>query len=134
MSNVVKHPKTPIDHTSGAAAKPMLLDQARDQVRLKHYSIRTETQYVQWIRRFILFHGKRQPRNMGNYSFLKLASGRPAALISAICYEVKSLPKSSARLWPFTLVGPDLRMISVFSPSSTANASQTIAGAAKNST
>ena len=32
---------------------------------MKHYSIRTETQYAQWIRRFILFHDKRHPREMG---------------------------------------------------------------------
>ncbi|MDD3651189.1 MAG: phage integrase N-terminal SAM-like domain-containing protein [Immundisolibacter sp.] len=42
-----------------------LLDQLRDRIRVKHYSIRTETQYVQWVRRFILFHGKRHPREMG---------------------------------------------------------------------
>ncbi|MDD5267099.1 MAG: phage integrase N-terminal SAM-like domain-containing protein [Methylococcales bacterium] len=36
---------------------PKLLDQVRDRFRVKHYSIRTETQYVQWIKRFILFHG-----------------------------------------------------------------------------
>ena len=44
---------------------PKLLDQVRDRIRVKHYSIRTETQYVQWIRRFILFHGKKHPRDMG---------------------------------------------------------------------
>jgi integron integrase len=44
---------------------PKLLDQVRDRIRVKHYSIRTETQYVQWVRRFILFHGKRHPRDMG---------------------------------------------------------------------
>ena len=44
---------------------PKLLDQVRDRLRVKHYSIRTETQYVQWIKRFILFHGKRHPRDMG---------------------------------------------------------------------
>jgi hypothetical protein len=44
---------------------PKLLDQLRDRIRVKHYSIRTETQYVQWVRRFILFHGKRHPREMG---------------------------------------------------------------------
>ena len=42
-----------------------LLDQVRDAIRLKHYSIRTEETYVDWIRRFILFHGKRHPRQMG---------------------------------------------------------------------
>jgi site-specific recombinase XerD len=44
--------------------KPKLLDQVRDVVRRKHYSIRTEQAYVDWIRRFILFHGKRHPAEM----------------------------------------------------------------------
>lgn len=44
---------------------PKLLDQVRDRLRVKHYSIRTETQYLQWIRRFILFHDKRHPKEMG---------------------------------------------------------------------
>ncbi|MFN3545731.1 MAG: integron integrase [Thiobacillus sp.] len=44
---------------------PKLLDQVRERIRVKHYSIRTETQYVQWVRRFVLFHGKRHPRDMG---------------------------------------------------------------------
>jgi integron integrase len=43
---------------------PKLLDQVRDRLRVKHYSIRTETQYLQWIKRFILFHGKRHPSEM----------------------------------------------------------------------
>lgn len=34
-------------------------------MRFKHYSLRTETTYREWIRRFILFHGKRHPREMG---------------------------------------------------------------------
>jgi hypothetical protein len=42
-----------------------LLDQVRDAIRLKHYSIRTEDSYVNWIRRFILFHGKHHPNQMG---------------------------------------------------------------------
>ena len=44
---------------------PRLLDQVREVIRIRHYSIRTEEAYVQWIRRFILFHGKRHPREMG---------------------------------------------------------------------
>lgn len=44
---------------------PKLLDRVRDRIRIRHYSIRTETQYVQWIKRFILFHGKRHPQEMG---------------------------------------------------------------------
>ena len=47
------------------ARPPKLLDQLRERLRLLHYSIRTEQQYVQWVRRFILFHGKRHPAEMG---------------------------------------------------------------------
>jgi integron integrase len=50
---------------SSLPASPKLLDQVRERLRVKHYSIRTETQYIQWIRRFIYFHGKRHPRDMG---------------------------------------------------------------------
>ena len=42
-----------------------LLDVVRDAIRTKHYSIRTEEAYVNWVRRFILFHGKRHPKEMG---------------------------------------------------------------------
>jgi integron integrase len=45
--------------------KPRLLDQVRDIIRAKHYSIRTEEAYLQWMRRYILFHNKRHPREMG---------------------------------------------------------------------
>jgi integron integrase len=51
--------------TPPAPTPPKLLDQVRDKIRVKHYSIRTETQYLQWIKRFILFHGKRHPKDMG---------------------------------------------------------------------
>ncbi len=42
-----------------------LLDQVREAVRTKHYSSRTEQTYVEWIKRFILFHKKRHPAEMG---------------------------------------------------------------------
>ncbi len=44
---------------------PRLLDRMRDEIRIRHYSVSTETTYVQWARRFILFHGKRHPAEMG---------------------------------------------------------------------
>ena len=44
---------------------PKLLDQLRAELRLRHYSIRTEEVYVDWSRRFILFHEKRHPKTMG---------------------------------------------------------------------
>ena len=46
------------------AGKPKLLDQVRDVIRRKHYSIRTERAYVDWIKRFIIYHGKRHPGEM----------------------------------------------------------------------
>ncbi|HTX53494.1 MAG TPA: integron integrase [Candidatus Baltobacteraceae bacterium] len=47
-------------------AKPQrLLEQVRQGLRARHYSMRTEKAYVGWIRRFILFHGKRHPADMG---------------------------------------------------------------------
>lgn len=45
--------------------EPKLLDQVRTLIRTLHYSLRTEQAYVDWIRRFILFHKKRHPREMG---------------------------------------------------------------------
>ncbi len=47
------------------ATKPRLLDQVRHRCRMLHYSWRTEKSYAQWIRRFILFHQKRHPLEMG---------------------------------------------------------------------
>ena len=49
----------------GGAPKPRLLDRVREAVRTRHYSRRTEKTYVAWIRRYILFHGKRHPAEMG---------------------------------------------------------------------
>ena len=44
--------------------QPKLLDQVRDALRVRHYSIRTEETYVQWIKRYILFHHKTHPRDL----------------------------------------------------------------------
>ena len=46
-------------------SEPKLLDQLRGRLRVKHYSIRTEQAYVDWVRRFVLFHDKRHPRGLG---------------------------------------------------------------------
>ena len=48
-----------------APAKPKLLDQVRQAIRSRHYSNRTEKAYVHWIKRFIFFHNKRHPSEMG---------------------------------------------------------------------
>lgn len=49
----------------GGAPKPRLLDRFREAVRARHYSRRTEKTYVAWIKRYIFFHGKRHPAEIG---------------------------------------------------------------------
>jgi hypothetical protein len=46
-------------------APKKLLDQMRDVLRMKHYSYQTEKTYTEWVKRFILFHQKRYPKEMG---------------------------------------------------------------------
>ena len=47
------------------AESPRLLEQVRNAIRRLHYSYRTEQTYLHWIKRFIFFHGKRHPNEMG---------------------------------------------------------------------
>ena len=54
----------PAQGTSSPRGKK-LLDQYRDQIRIKQYSPRTEKTYIHWVREYILFHNKRHPREMG---------------------------------------------------------------------
>jgi hypothetical protein len=51
--------------TLSTTSKPKLLDQVRQTIRTRHYSVRTEKAYVHWIKRFIFFHNKRHPAEMG---------------------------------------------------------------------
>ncbi len=54
------------DSRRNSSVRPRkLLDQLADVLRAKHYSYRTEQAYIPWVRRFILFHNKRHPREMG---------------------------------------------------------------------
>jgi len=55
----------PSHGTPSQPEAPRLLEQVREAIRVRHYSLRTEQTYVGWIKRFILFHGKRHPRDMG---------------------------------------------------------------------
>jgi integron integrase len=59
LHRAVSVPHAPTGH------RPKLLDQVREAIRMRHYSVRTEEAYVGWIKRFILFHGKRHPLEMG---------------------------------------------------------------------
>jgi len=72
------------ERPSHSTRSPKLLDRARVELRTAHYSRRTEQAYVHWIRRYIVFHGKRHPAEMGQdevSSFLSslAVDGRVAA-------------------------------------------------------
>ena len=54
-----------VSSAPAVAQPPKLLDRLRDHLRTRQYSIRTETVYVDWARRFILFHGKHHAQEMG---------------------------------------------------------------------
>ncbi len=83
-------------------SKSPLLDQVREVLRLRHYSIRTEEAYVQTIRRFILYHRKRHPREMGvdeirQYLSHLATDGNVAASTQnvALCALLFSLPSGA---------------------------------------
>jgi integron integrase len=88
---------------TGKIGPPMLLDQVRQRLRVKHYSVRTEQAYVGWIRRFILANGKRHPREMGEReveAFLTLlatkgnvAAGTQNQALSALLFLYREVLK-----------------------------------------
>ena len=55
--------------------RPRLFDEVRRQIRLRHYSLRTEQAYLAWIRRFILASGRRHPRDLGGTEVEAFLSG-----------------------------------------------------------
>ena len=59
----------------GQPQQPRLLDRVRIAIRTRHYSLRTEEAYVGWIRRFIFFHNKRHPAEMGEPEINAFLSG-----------------------------------------------------------
>ena len=64
MPNGNQTPKPLLTHGLSNRA-PKLLDQVRETIRRKHYSLRTEAAYIDWIKRYIFFHRKRHPIEMG---------------------------------------------------------------------
>ena len=59
---------TAITQEQNSAKPPMLLQEVRNRLRLKHYSIRTEQAYLYWIRRYIVENGKVHPRELGGFA------------------------------------------------------------------
>src|SRR6266516_3324172 len=77
---------------------PRLLDRVRERIRTRHYSRRTEKAYVGWIRRYILFHGRRHPREMGAEEL--------SPFLSSLAVDAKvSASTQTARSWVRTFPG-----------------------------
>ena len=68
------------------AGRPRLLDVVRDAIRRRHYSYRTEETYVRWIRRFIVFSGKRHPTQCRNAGEREVGRARARESLKA-CNE-----------------------------------------------
>ena len=84
--------------------QPKLLDQVRNRIRCKHYSIRTEQTYIEWIRKFIFYHGKRHPSEMGENEIVEARVSR----VREICcshresyFEAYAKAGTSTALYPF---------------------------------
>ncbi len=83
---------------------PKLLDQVRASMRTRHYSLQTERTYVSWIKRFIIFHGKRHPNTLSSThvsAFLshlathgKLSSSSQNQALAAILYLYRAVLKT----------------------------------------
>jgi hypothetical protein len=82
----------PTIRTGISSGKPKLLNQVRDVIRRKHFSIRTEQAYADWIRRFILFHRKRHP--IGQRSEVG-GGGRRSRVGTKLSFEDHGVPKQS---------------------------------------
>ena len=82
-----------------------LLEQVSDVIRLKHYSYKTEKSYINWIKRYILFHNKRHPREMGGKEieeFLtylaveeNVAASTQNQALSAVYFSIKKFSNKS---------------------------------------
>jgi hypothetical protein len=78
---------------------PRLLEQVRAVLRRKHYSLRTGEAYVGWVKRFVLFHDKRHPREMGRAEVEVFLTD----LLSAVsCLLSRTARKSTKKIALFT--------------------------------
>ncbi|MDH4216736.1 MAG: integron integrase, partial [Gallionella sp.] len=78
---------------STTANPPRLLDQVRDKLRVKHYSIRTEQTYTDWIKRYIYFHDKRHPKDLGAHDIEAFLTH--LAVAGKVAASTQNLAKSS---------------------------------------
>src|SRR5262249_51477233 len=91
------------------AGNPKLLDQVRNVIRRKRYSIRTEQAYIDWIKRFIIYHGKRHPGEMAEEEVaeflthlardLNVAASTQNQALSALLFLYKEVLKKRSAGW-----------------------------------
>ncbi len=120
-SSAPSPPRALRESTPTAPRQPKLLDRVREALRARHGSRRTEKSYVAWIRRYILFHGKRHPAEMGaaevdlpwldNVVRAKRSERLPVVLtrdeVRAVIHELQGAP----RLMAILLYGAGLRLL-----------------------
>ena len=85
-----------------------LLDQVRDALRVRHYSIRTEETYVQWIKRYILFHHKTHPRDLAEADISAFLTDLASTRMSQPRPKIKPCPPcyfSTSRCWGLSWSG-----------------------------
>ena len=113
-------PAAPVirETTSAESSKPKLLDRVRHAVRARHCSRRTEKAYVHWIKRYIFFHGKRHPGEMGAVevtAFLTVLAVRERVAASTQNQALNALLFLYRQIlgvelpWPMTWSGPNAR-------------------------
>jgi len=88
---------------------PRLLERVHEAIRARHYSPRTAKAYVGWIRRFILFHGRRHPATMGSEQITqylthlavegKVSPSTQTQALSAILFLYRSSSSRTSRSW-----------------------------------
>ncbi len=78
-----------------APAGPKLLDRVRWHLRIKRYSIRTEQAYLDWIRRYIVFHEQRHPADMGEAEIAAFLSH--LAIDGKVAAATQSSPREAVR-------------------------------------
>ena len=89
---------------------PKLLDRLREAIRTRRYSRKTEKAYVHWVRRYIVFHGKRHPAEMGEAEIARfltsLATGRRVsastqnqALNALFCFSIGTSFRGKSGTW-----------------------------------
>jgi hypothetical protein len=66
--------RRPLVNAPTTAPRPKLLDQVRQAIQMRHYSPKTEESYVHWIKRFIFFHNRRHPAEMGEKEIAQFLS------------------------------------------------------------